>query len=156
MRTRGFTLIEQLVVLAIVALLGTLVVPVAQVQAQRVKEHELRAALWQIRAAIDAYKAAAEAGRIRRTPGDTGYPPTLELLVEGVPDMRDPGRRKIFFLRRVPRDPFHSDPSTADAATWAVRAYRSEPDDFQDGDDVYDVRSRSAVVGLNGIPVARW
>ena len=156
MNTRGFTLIELLITLAILAALATLVVPMAQVQVQRAKEQELRAALREIRSGIDAYKKASDEGRIRKEAGTTGYPKTLDVLVEGVDDQRDPQRRKLFFLRKLPRDPFSDDPQVDDAATWAKRAYASEASDPQEGDDVYDVRSRSPLTGLNGVGLQRW
>jgi general secretion pathway protein G len=156
MSTRGFTLIELLVTLAILALLGTMVVPVAQITSQRRDEAELRRSLREIRAGIDAYKKASDEGRVAKAAGATGYPPRLEMLVEGVRDMRSPKEAKIYFLRRLPRDPFHTDPDTPDADTWGKRSYASEPDEPKEGDDVYDVYSVSEKPGLNGIPYKRW
>jgi general secretion pathway protein G len=153
---RGFTLIELLVTLAILALLGTLVLPVAQVTAQRKQEQELRRDLRELRQGIDAYKKAYDEGRIKRVIGATGYPPRLELLVEGVPDLLSPKRTKIFFMRRLPRDPFHPDPSLSEADTWGKRSYASEAAEPREGDDVYDVYSTSTRPGLNGVPYNRW
>ncbi|MDK6077394.1 type II secretion system protein [Massilia varians] len=156
MSTRGFTLIELLVTLAILALLGTLAVPVAQVTAQRRDEAELRRALREIRAGIDAYKKASDEGRVAKAAGATGYPPRLEMLVEGVRDQKSPKGAQVYFMRRLPRDPFHANPGSSDAETWGKRSYASEPDEPREGDDVYDVYSMSEKPGLNGIPYNKW
>jgi prepilin-type N-terminal cleavage/methylation domain-containing protein len=94
MRTRGFTLIELVVVIAIVSLLATVAVPLGKMATQRVKEAELRTALRDLRTGIDAYKRAAEEGRIMVEAGTSGYPPTLDVLIEGVEDARDPNKAK--------------------------------------------------------------
>jgi general secretion pathway protein G len=153
---RGFSLIELLVTLAIIGLLATMALPVAQVATQRNQEAELRRALRDIRAGIDLYHHASEEGRVQKEAGSTDYPKDLDMLVQGVPDRRDPKGGKIYFMRRIPRDPFNPDADLADAETWGKRSYASEPDDPQEGDDVYDVYSSSTRLGLNGIAYRKW
>jgi len=153
---RGFTLIELLITLAILAVLATTVLPVAQVSVQRQKEQELRIALREIRNAIDAYKRAYDEGHMVQVLNATGYPPTLAILVEGVEDVKNPRHVKMYFLRRVPRDPFAGNLAQENADTWAKRAYASEAVAPSEGEDVYDVMSKSAAVGLNGLPYNKW
>jgi general secretion pathway protein G len=154
--TIGFTLIELVITVAIVALLATLALPLSEVAVQRSKEQELRRNLREIREAIDAYKLAVDEKRIPKAVNESGYPKTLEVLVQGVNDAKSPKPAKIYFLRRVPRDPFATDADKSAADTWGKRSYASPPDEPQQGDDVYDVYSLSPRIGLNGVPHREW
>lgn len=155
-REKASTLIELMVTLAIMAALALIVVPVAEVTLQRQKENELRQALREIRGAIDAYKKAVDEGRIQKRADASGYPPSLKLLVEGVLDAQNPVNAKIYFLRRIPRDPMFPENEADPEKTWGKRSYASEPADPKEGEDIYDVYSRSEKVGLNGVPYRNW
>ena len=152
----GFTFVELMMTLAILGVLALVAVPLAEYSIRREKERELRNALIEIRAAIDAYKRTAEQGRINVTPGDTGYPRNLSELVEGVVDQRSPVRQKIYFLRRLPLDPFAASSVGDPAAGWGLRAYSSPPEMPAPGRDVFDVYSLSPLLGLNGVPYRQW
>ncbi len=154
-RHSGFTLIEMLVTIVIVAILASVAMPLSELSQQRSKEKELREALREIRTAIDAYKQAQDEGRITRSLDQSGYPPKLAVLVEGVTDAKSPVSKKIYFLRRVPKDPFADDSADAES-TWGKRAYDSPPDQPREGRDVYDVYSLSDRIGLNGVPYREW
>jgi general secretion pathway protein G len=146
---KGFTLIEMVIAAGIVALLATVALPLAELTVQRNREADLRRSLRELRVAIDSYKRAADEGRIEKKADRSGYPPTLAVLVEGVKDMKSPKDEKIFFLRRLPRDPLTG-------ATWGLRSYASSADQPQAGEDVYDVFTVSSAVGLNGVPYKQW
>jgi general secretion pathway protein G len=156
MRARGFTIIELVITLAIVGLLASAAMPLAQLVAQREKEAELRTALREIRTALDAYKLAMDTGHIEKKLGASGYPPDLKSLYLGVEDTASAKKVKIYFLRRIPRDPFFPDGTVATEDTWGLRSYQSPPDDPQPGDDVFDVYSLAAGKGLNGVPYHDW
>lgn len=152
----GFTLIELMVTLAIMSVLALIALPLTELTVQRGKEQELRTNLRQIREALDAYKQAADEGRIARDIDESGYPKSLEILVNGVDDIKDPRKRKIYFLRLLPRDPTHKDKSLPAQDTWGKRSYISTHSDPKDGVDVFDVYSLSQELGLNGIPYKEW
>jgi general secretion pathway protein G len=155
-RARGFTLIELVIAVAIVGVLALMAVPLMEMTAQRQKEADLRLALRQIRGAIDAYRQAVVDKKIEAAADASGYPPDLDSLVKGVRDMTSPDDRKLYFLRRLPRNPFHADGGVPAAETWGKRAYASPPDEPHEGEDVYDVFSLSDKKGLNGVAYREW
>jgi general secretion pathway protein G len=152
----GFTLIEMVIVVAIVGILASAAYPVASLVSQRARESELRIALRQIREAIDEYKRATADGRVAKSIDESGYPRSLDELAEGVVDKTSAKDKQVYFLRRVPRDPMNADASLSAADTWGKRSYASPPDSPQDGADVFDVYSRSDKTGLNGVKYREW
>lgn len=150
----GFTLIELLVALTLLALLVSAAAPMVQLNAKRQKEQELRKNLWQIRDAIDAYKQAVDDGQIKKAIDENGYPHSLQVLAEGVENNLDPKKRKLVFLRRIPRDPFADDERADAGQTWLIRGYDGAEGEF--ASDVYDVVSRSNQIGINGQPYREW
>lgn len=151
----GFTFVELIMTLAIMSVLVMVAVPLAQISVQRDKERDLRESLAQIREALDAYKRASDQGRIQIKVGESGYPKELSDLVNGIPDQRSPSKRDIYFLRSLPRDPMTQPEISADES-WGIRSYASPPDDPSEGEDVFDVYSKSKKQGLNGVEYDKW
>jgi len=168
MINRGFTLVELMVVVAIMAVLASSAMPLQELIVKREKEQELRVALRQIRSAIDAYKQAVDDGRIEIKEDESGYPPKLDDLYMGVADIKDTGSgestgtKYIYFLRRLPRDPTFKDmdvagvETTSAADTWGKRSYESGPENPQEGKDVFDIYSLSEATALNGSLYKDW
>jgi len=152
----GFTLVEMVMTVAIVGVLASAAMPLASLVSQRSKEQELRQSLLQIREAIDAHRRDFDAGRIAKGTTDSGYPKSLKDLTEGVVDQTSQKKKRIIYLRRLPRDPLHPDPSVPAAETWGLRSYESPAEEPSPGNDVFDVYSRNKGIGLNGIPYSKW
>ena len=149
---RGFTLIEMIVTLAILAMLAGLAIPAARNDAKRRREVQLKYSLSELRRAIDSYKADCERGLVGpldRKLNDECYPPKLEVLVEGI---HPPNSTKtIRYLRAIPIDPM------SDKAEWGLRSVQDEPDTSSWGEqNVYDVHSLSDATALNGTKYREW
>ena len=143
----GVTLMELIIVVAIISILSTAVFPVARFEVKRRKERELRRDLWEMRAAIDAYKDAADKGGIQTKADSNNYPPDLQTLVDGV-EIQD---HKVRFLRAIPVDPM------TNAADWGMRSNQDDPaaESFG-GQNVYDVYTKSPGTGLDGTKYSTW
>ncbi|RTL57711.1 MAG: type II secretion system protein [Rhodocyclaceae bacterium] len=155
-RLQGFTIVELLVTLVIVGILASSVIPLAEVAVQRGREQELRESLRTMRKAIDAYKQAVDDGRIERKADEAGYPHSLDELVKGVPDAKNPKNGTLRFLRQIPRDPMKDDSGAGNAKAWGLRCYDSSHEEPKAGKDVFDVYSLAAGDGLNGVPYKDW
>mgnify|MGYP003429903817 FL=1 len=151
---RGYSFIELLIVTTILLILAAGIQPLASVTIQRQKESELRHNLRDIREALDSYYDLVATGRVPSTelkPGNEGYPPDLESLVEGVPLAGDASGRKVKLLRRIPVDPMTG------STEWALRSYQDKPDATRwGGQNVYDIRSTSGGTALDGTKYSDW
>jgi len=149
-RARGYTLVELVVVCAVLIILAAIALPSTRYTWLRIQEMELHSALRQMRAAIDEHKRYADAGLIPIEFGTDGYPEDLEILAEGV-EVIGQVDKKVRFLRRVPVDPMTGE------AEWGLRSYEDEPDSTSwGGENVFDVYSLSGGTGLNGVPYSEW
>lgn len=157
MDQKGLTLIELLITVSILALLASVVLPLSKMTVKRAKEAELKQSLRVIRTALDDYKKAWDEGRIKKSVGESGYPPDLMTLAEGVEDASSSeSGHKIRFLRRIPRDPMDEDKDMAPQETWGLRSYESDADDPREGDDVFDVYSKSEDKAIDGTYYKDW
>jgi general secretion pathway protein G len=150
----GFTFLELVIVTAILMILASTIMPMTQVTAQRQREVELRRSLREMRTAIDKFKDAVDQGQIPTTelePGNEGYPPDLETLVNGVSAANDASGRKLKFLRKIPIDPM------TNSTDWGKRAYQDRPDSQSwGGKNVYDVYTTYKGTALDGTKYQDW
>lgn len=143
----GVTLVELIIVVAIISILASAAIPIARFQVRREKERELRRDLWEMRGAIDRYKDAADKGAFQIKADSLGYPPDLKTMVDGV----DVQGKKVRFLRRIPVDPMTGN------AEWGLRSNQDDPEsDSFGGQNVFDVHSKSDGTGMDGTKYSTW
>ena len=153
-QSAGYTFVELLVVTTILLILASAVMPLARVTSQRQREAELRRNLREMRTAIDRFKDAVDQGQIATSdlePGSEGYPPDLQVLVDGIAAANDASGRKLKFLRRIPVDPM------TNGTEWGLRSYTDRPDATSwGGGSVFDVYTTSDATGLDGTKYRQW
>lgn len=155
----GLTLIELVVTVAILSILASLVVPLTQMTARRVKEIELRRNLRIVRTAIDDFKKtydrAVDEKKILASADKSGYPETLQQLVDGY-DFGGLVSYKKKFLRKIPVDPFNP-PKPGEEPKWTLRSYKDDADStIWGGEDVYDIHSLSTETAIDGTKYNEW
>ena len=144
---RGFTLLELIIATAILLVLSTMVIPMARVTIQREKERQLRFDLWEMRDAIDRYKADADRNAFQTKVDSQGYPPDMDTLVKGV----DVQGKKVRYLRSIPIDPM------TNSTEWGLRSMQDDPDsDSWGGQSVFDVYTKSQGTALDDTKYKDW
>jgi general secretion pathway protein G len=147
---RGFTLLELMATVLIISILVGLALPLAKNTVKREKEFELRAALREVRIAIDKYKDASDRGLIMVKVDTEGYPESLQILVDGV-DLSGQLNKKLKLLRRIPRDPM------TNSTEWGMRSYQDDPkSDSWGGQDVFDIYTKSQGTAFDGTKYKEW
>jgi general secretion pathway protein G len=127
-------------------------VPLARSRVRVERRRELRAALDEVRKAIDKYKDNCDAGFFGPPKlGSDCYPESLEVLVEGVKLANSPDGKKIRFLRHIPKDPFTGKPE------WGMRSDQDDPKSTSwGGQNVFDIYTKSTDKDPDGTAYADW
>jgi general secretion pathway protein G len=124
----GFTIIELLVVLALISILATMGMAQYRLGIVHAREAVLKTDLFDLRDAIDQYYA------------DKGqYPGTLDALVSDG------------YIRKIPVDPF-----TNAADTWQTIPSEPDPNNPTAIPGIYDVKSGSEQTAINGTKYSEW
>lgn len=148
-KQRGFTLVELIVTVTVVAILAGLAIPLARNSIVRQKEVELRRVLREMRVAIDRYKEACDLGLIDCGEDTGGYPPSLRILVDGA-ELTSAEGGLLRLLRRIPIDPM------TNSTNWGTRSYQDSPGLAGGSGDVFDVYTRSDEIAMDGTRYADW
>lgn len=152
MRTRGFTLIEMIIVVVIIAVLAVVAVPMMETSIKREKEIELRRNLRILRSALDEYKKFVEENKVKKDKDTYNYPEELDELVEGLEYKDKKGDEKLMkFLRLIPIDPM------TNSYEWGMRSYQDDRDDYSwGGENVWDVFTKSERKAMDGTYYKEW
>ncbi len=169
----GSSLMEMVVVLAIISLLAAMATPYAQKGFKREKEIQLRETLRTVRIAIDRFHADMEAGDSDRkgastAVSDNGYPLSLQVLVDGVEKKSSNDKKHKRYLRSLPANPF-ARPGTPFEAQWKFVSYQSEApliasssygatlaETQKTKKDIYDLHAVTQEIALDGTRYANW
>jgi len=127
-RLAGFSFVELMVVISIIVILISLAIPIYSKSITRSKESVLKNNLFTLQTVIDRY-----------TYDQQKAPQTLQDLVSAG------------YLRDVPVDPM-----TGSSQTWKVIMEDSSQAVDQSAPGIYDVRSGSDQIGLDGTPYSDW
>ncbi|MCK5057440.1 MAG: type II secretion system protein [Candidatus Aminicenantes bacterium] len=151
-RTRGFSLIELLIVVLIISILALVAIPMVETSVKREKEIQLRRNLRTIITAIDEYRKFIIKNKIEHDEDTYGYPETLETLIDGIEYEDKQGEDRIQkFLRKIPVDPM------TNSYEWGLRSYQDKRDSTSwSGDNVYDVYTKSERKALDGTYYKGW
>jgi len=150
LKLRGFSLVELIATVAIIAILVGMALPLARNSLKREREAELRQALREMRKAIDTWKEASDGGKIE-VPTDTeGYPQTLDAMVNGVQLIGQAGKN-LKVLRKIPTDPM------TNSTDWGMRSYQDEVTAGSwGGQNIFDVYSKSDGIAFDGTRYRDW